>query len=409
MQEINAPMFELGESNIFEEFYELLEEHRLKTSSKFSIEELYVKLSSFDKMYQQFCSRNDSFTNSVVNTYLNHCLYCFFLLFKFNGFTDRPFFWAFVRFIQFSTELLRYSDGVKSARFYYRNISQNFPTLWESDFLKIVKRRGINFNLYVIQDYEDFYPVSRRAEFDIARDFLTLEYDDWHAEEILTEKLIFSSRFEVIQTKWTKDEIIFTGLVSYEMEIDIKISDSKNRARGLLEPLYLIVAALSNIDDVIAEMEDIKFGSITAKIRLYIKSLLAKEETKAVIETTKEIVSKSVTAGTVSYMDVKKTNADVRKINKEIELIDKEMNERPSDIEAKLINALGLEKKALENEQLRIQNAKEKLELIDKLSALAAKGVLMPDEIKIDINEILILFKTDKQLEIPDVDIDSIT
>lgn len=117
------------------------------------------------------------------------------------------------------------------------------------------------------------------------------------------------------------------------------------------------------IDDVIVEMEEIKFGSIP-----------------------KEVVSKSVTAGTVSYRDIEKTNAVIRKINKEIELIDKEMSEYPSDIEATLINALELEKKALENEQLRIQNAKKKLELIDKLSALAAKGVLMSDKIKIDIN-----------------------
>ena len=111
--------------------------------------------------------------------------------------------------------------------------------------------------------------------------------------------------------------------------------------------LFKILSGISNIDNVKLEFKHLISGSILARVRAYLKDLVAKEETKAVLETTKEAVTKSLTGGLVSHSDTKKKSAETEKIKKEKEQIEKEIDSMPSDIEAKIANALDLEKKLL--------------------------------------------------------------
>lgn len=418
MQQTQELIFELGESNIFEEFYELIEKHRLNTSNKFEIEDFYKNLSDFDLAYQEFSTSNNEKSNAIVYSYISHCLYCFLVLFKFNGFSDRPFYWAFNRFIQFSTVLLKNSNNIKNDSFYFRNITQNFPSLWRGPYLDLLRKKKINFNLINVEQYERNFTLFARTEAEISVDLGTerLNYFSFrHAPkeeqaEYKSKFYAYCSEYEVLELIWQNEaEIFLEENVSYEMEIQFKISDYSKNAATLVQSLYLIINALSNIDNVKVELEELRTGSLIGRIRLYIKDLLAKEEAKAVLETAKEAVSKTLTGGQVSHAETKKTNAETKKVAKETELIEKDLKGRPTDIEAKLINALNLEKLALENEQLKIQNAKEKLEIVDKLSDLAKKGILGVDEIRIDINGILYLLKSPSELQLPDTNIDDIT
>jgi len=138
------------------------------------------------------------------------------------------------------------------------------------------------------------------------------------------------------------------------------------------------------------------------------KDIVASEETKAILETTKEAVSKGLSAGQVSHSDVKKQSAETNKIKSEQKLIEKELTDKPSDFEAKMSNALDLEKKALENEKLKNEIVKERLEVIEKLSDLSAKGIIEADMVRIDINEVLYILKEGNELKETDADIDDI-
>lgn len=402
MQKSQSPFFELGESNIFEEFYELIEKHRLNTSKDFNIEDMYIKLSSFDSAYQKFSSSNNQHSNRIVYSYLNHCLYCFLMPFRFNGFSDRPFYWAFIRFIQFSTILLEYSSKINNPHFYYRNISQNFPSFWKGPYIDILKENKFNFNLYSVEQFDEYYPAFRGAERNISNDFGT-------NQKVNKKFKLYITNFEVLELTYKLETDSFEiGNKTYEMELDFHLKNNNNDAQKLLESLYFIITALSNIKNVKLEIEELQVGSLIGKVRLYINDLIAKEETKAVLETAKESVIKTITGG-VSHSETKKTIQETHKTKKETELLDKELRDKPTDIEAQLSNALNLEKQALENEQLRIQNAKEKLEIIDKLSDLAAKGILEADSVKIDINGILYLLKSDEGLKVASSDINEIT
>ena len=172
--------------------------------------------------------------------------------------------------------------------------------------------------------------------------------------------------------------------------------------------MSLLINSISNIENVKVEIEDIRTGSLYARIKIYLKDLVAKEETKAVLETSKEAVVKTLTAGQVSHVETKKVNAETKKIRAEQELIEKEIESKPSEFESKISNALDLERKALENEQLKVQLTKEKLEVLSKLSDLATKGILDVDDIRIDINEVLYLLKNGDAIEAPETDIDEI-
>ena len=63
----------------------------------------------------------------------------------------------------------------------------------------------------------------------------------------------------------------------------------------------------------------------------------------------------------------------------------------------------------LENEKVEIENVKAKLEIIDKLSDLASKGIIEADMIRIDINDLLYILTEKKEIKEIGPDINEIT
>jgi hypothetical protein len=52
-------IFDLGEQNILEEFYELVEKHRL-SSNEFQLGDFYDALNNFDLAYQNYNTENNA-------------------------------------------------------------------------------------------------------------------------------------------------------------------------------------------------------------------------------------------------------------------------------------------------------------------------------------------------------------
>lgn len=420
MEKSNLDSPDLGSKNIFEGFYELIEEHRFNAEKEFELGDFYDHLSTFDLAYQEYNFRNNEISNKIVTKYLSDSLYSFFVIFKFKGFSDRPVFYAFKKFIQFYSLLLERSDNVQSEFFFKKNISKNFPTLYEGDYINFLSKEELNFNLLGTSNFDQYALTISKAEYGISFDFgvpnprmsflddldETQELDGF----IKKEFFLYVNEFKIIEFHWDNDKEEFIEIdFSYEMTLDIRIDTKDNDAQVLTSILFKILSSISSIDNVKLEFEHILKGSLIVRVRAYIKDLVAKEETKAVLETTKEALIKTATAGQVSHAETKKTNAETGKIKAEQKKIEKELESLPTDLESKIANALELEKKALENENLRIKNAKEKIEIIEKLSALATSGILEADDLKIDINEILYILKSGDSIEATDTDIDKIT
>lgn len=420
MEKSNLDSPDLGSKNIFEGFYELIEEHRFNAEKDFELGDFYDHLSEFDISYQKYNSRNKEVSNKIVTKYLSDALYSFFVIFKFKGFSDRPVFYAFKKFIQFYSLLLDNSDDVTSEFFFKKNISKNFPSLYKGDYVNFLKKEKLNFNLFVASNFDEYAKIISKAEHRIAFDFGIpnpviyflgdLDKTEPLDEFVKKELFLYVNEFKIVEFNWDNDKEKFIQIgFCYEMTIDVEIDVKDNDAQVLTSILFKILSSISNIDNVKLEFEHLMNGSLIARVRAYLKDLIAKEETKAVLETTKETLIKTVTAGQVSHADTKKTNAETDKIKAEQKKIEKELDSLPTDLESKIANALELEKKALENENLRIKNAKEKIEIIEKLSNLATSGIIEADDLKIDVNEILYILKSGDNIETTDIDIDKIT
>ncbi|MEZ0608039.1 hypothetical protein ACAW74_05965 [Fibrella sp. WM1] len=407
MEDAEGQVFELGEQNILEEFYELIEKHRLSKNNYFQLGDFYDYLNSFDLAYQKFNTDNEGKESvTYINKYLTHSLYIFLVLFKMRGFTDRPIFYSFKRFIHWFSIVLQKNHNLTSEFFFAKNIFQNFSSLVKGSYVKFLSENPLNFNLYKPYQYADLAYRADEAEHNISVDFGIIADGDIYRDNLL----VFGDDFSVTNYRISPSNENFEELeVVYEMILDFTIANEDNDAAKIVTSLSFILNSISHIENVKVEIESVSVGSLYARVRVYLKDLVAKEETKAVLEASKEIVVKTLSGGQVSYSEIKKANAEVTKIKAETELIEAEIQNKPDEFEAKMAIALDLEKKALENEQLKVQITKEKIEVINKLSDLATKGILSVDDVRIDINEVLYLLKQGNSIQDPNVDIDKIT
>lgn len=145
------------------------------------------------------------------------------------------------------------------------------------------------------------------------------------------------------------------------------------------------------------EIEDIGIGSIWTKIKLNFKDIIAKEETKEVLTKAKEAVISHYLEKPI--VEVSKTQSEKSKIDSETEILKRELLNYDSP-ERKIIIDIDIESKKLDNrkrladiESQELDNKMKRLNLIDTVAALAAKGILSVDHVQIDINEVLFLLK----------------
>ena len=98
----------------------------------------------------------------------------------------------------------------------------------------------------------------------------------------------------------------------------------------------------------------------------------------------------------------------MRKLNAESAKLEKELEQSLTDQEVKFERALDIQRKMLENEKLQIACSGRKLISL-KLSALASKGIIEADMIRIDINDVLFLLKEKGKIKEVGPDISDIT
>ena len=202
MEDSNIEFPNLGSKNILEEFYELIEHHRLNSDNSFQLGDFYDYLSAFDPAYQEYNYRNEEISNLIVTKYLSDCLYSFFVIFKFRGFSDRPIFYAFKRFIQFYTLLLHNSDNISSEFFFKKNISKNFPSLDRGEFINFLAETDLNFNLINPKNYNEYYSIIDKAEYQIAYDFGIPDQLEFFPTEVKKDFYLFITDFKVVEYEW---------------------------------------------------------------------------------------------------------------------------------------------------------------------------------------------------------------
>lgn len=386
--------FELSKKNVFEELFELIERNRLDFKRDFSLENFYEVLESFDKAIQQFNSENKNYNNvRVINNILERTFNNFLVIFRAKGFNNEPIFYAFKRFIAFFSFVINEIDVHKNSEDIKRSFFENFPSLLID--ISTLNKESQDLYLGLISKYSEKHNKILKFEdhfsFEIGIDL----------ETIGPKKpiIVYTNEFIAKSIEWDEQNSLYIVIdQKYYMFVDIVVDSEEQSAEQMLRTVWLLTSALESIQNVNVKIESIKKGSLKLKLRVWINDLVANEETKAVLETMKETVIKTVTSGQVSYSDIKKSRLERKQQELENKKLEQDLNQLPSDTEVKLDRAIEMEKKVLENEKLEIENAQAKLAIIEKLSDLAAKGILDADMVRIDINSVLYILKDKDQI-----------
>lgn len=432
---------ELGEKNVFEQLFSLIERHRISYENDFKLDDFYEIVSNFDNAFQNFNTENTN-ENIVIeyNQLLNTTFNFFIKIFEKKGFNDEPIYHGFKKFIFFFTFLLSEANELKNEKDISRNIYENFPSFYidinEDEFsntrfyfsndthmsrylnkdssihlfeLKFIQEIGIDesdFNEYIIRLKDNFY-----TEIKIVTQDENEETNETDLNKNIEKSFVVYCNNFIAKTISWDDKIKKYNILNEQhyMFIDIEINSEVTSLKNLISPLWLIVSALENINGVTLELDDIKKGSLKLRIKVWMNELLAKEETKAVLEAAKEIAVSKLSDGNVSYQEIKKSKHEIKNLELENTKLESEIENLPNKEEILFERALDIQKKMLENEKVEIENVKAKLEIIDKLSDLASKGIIEADMIRIDINDLLYILTEKKEIKEIGPDINEIT
>lgn len=446
MENIYLSNTELGEKNVFEEIFSLIEKHRLNYENDFKLDDFYEIVSNFDKAFQKFNTENKNEDAIIEYNRLLESTFVFFIkIFSIKGFNDDPIYHGFKRFISFFNFLLTESNDLQNSKDFARNIYENFPS-FNIDII------DLNLEKYVdlVNDDSDFFSQSLNTfwhknsfidlfETKFTQEIIGIDIHEFHKSKIKNRLKTFLERFKEekeefkieANEEFIEEEKVFIVYCNnfvakkiswddkiknysvlneqYYMFIDIEIDSENISLKDLISPVWLISSSLENIDGVTLDLDDIKKGSLKLRVKVWMKDLLAKEETKAVLETAKELAVSKLSDGNVSYQGIKKSKEEIKNLELENEKLENEVENLPNKQEVLFERALDIQKKMLENEKAEIDNVKSKLEIIDKLSDLASKGIIEADMIRIDINDILYILTEKKEIKEIGPDINNIT
>lgn len=183
----------------------------------------------------------------------------------------------------------------------------------------------------------------------------------------------------------------------YYWDIKIEFKDTQLSLSIISEFLFILSSSIENNDGCIITIEDIKLGSIIVNCKVWFKNLIAKEETKKILDIGRR--------SAIGY--VEKASSENEKIKKETEKTDTEIyilkKQLESSVDPAIINErerLINEKIKAEIEQIKIGNAKQKIESVKMLSELIGTGLIKQSNISIDINELLYYSKDSSKISI---------
>lgn len=171
----------------------------------------------------------------------------------------------------------------------------------------------------------------------------------------------------------------------YEWDIEVLVHGETFSSSQIGFLMWSLSTALESIDGVSVYLENWGNGSKFFNLKIGIKSILAKEEVKQVLEKGRQAVENH-------YLD--RPIEEVGKIKAEKEKTLKETDNLLTKEQTNQLHNMEIERKQIEMEDMKLELELKKVQLIKGYSELIKEGVLMNDSnFQIKINEVLYLKK----------------
>jgi hypothetical protein len=158
--------------------------------------------------------------------------------------------------------------------------------------------------------------------------------------------------------------------LSLELVIDFIFDIPHSDAHKPLEFIYMFIEVLNKVPGVHLSLEEVKVGSLQAKIKAIFDDVTSKEEVKDILDSAIKLGKAKLGK---DYAEMQKIEAETRKVEMESDLLSEKLNEVQSE-ETKQLKRLetesityDVERKRMENELLKMRVYKEKKEIIKEL------------------------------------------
>ncbi|MBI9058393.1 MAG: hypothetical protein JEZ01_11580 [Labilibaculum sp.] len=400
--------FELGEENVFYEFYDLI-----STSKKngriedVNIEKLLREIRAIELSLEKTLFLKSEFWNTPFYSILDKSLRVFLNTFQIRGFKKDVLFISFEVIVKYFLFLSKETTNVLSEQ----ELNNNFSALLPSSFF--------NFQLDLDQEFD--FPMPKDY---FSIDKLEKELGDRLGirKSVSAEKVIFNfnsllnltiycDNFIAKNIEWNIEFNCFAVISEvHYMTMDLVYEPNKSKIKypeSFSLSFYQITSAIKTIKDLRLEVLEIKRGSIWVRIRLWMKDLLTKEEAKELLQKGKDAVISEYLDKRI--LEVKKLEGEVKKITTEEAKIKGELSQLLSkeQFQQKISNDLELEQLMIEEKKLNI--LEKQLNLVSKANELIASGILSSKELDIYINSVLFLKKSETGIQGGGSDIEEIT
>lgn len=191
---------------------------------------------------------------------------------------------------------------------------------------------------------------------------------------------VFSDGYIINSINWDKHDGFNVEESKLFIELDFVILDHKNgKTAPMLYPLYVIIGALEQIENITVSIVDIRKGSLVVKLFLLTEEIFAKDQAKATLINVQKLLSGE---------------------DKVLDKVLKNMQVEIDGVKAKSVAELELQK---------LQIAKESLEIINKISEMIAHTILTSDNMELKINKANFIKIVNGRLHIENINIDEIT
>lgn len=199
-----------------------------------------------------------------------------------------------------------------------------------------------------------------------------------------------------LDDKYAADfEIYRDCIIDESWDIELTLQDSEN-PESIFFFLWTFIESLKKIEGVEVELEDIKQGSIIAKFKVKFNNLLAKEETKQVLENS---IKSAEAFAEQKFSEVEKIKSETKKIDAEADLTDQQTKRLPDEKILEHREILKNEKLKADIRSTNLDNTKKQIGIIKDLADLNGMGIARVDQLRIDINGLLYLDKNGAEIQ----------
>ena len=281
-------------------------------------------------------------------------------------------------------------------------IERKYQDLQDTDLEKAkILLQAVNANLIMVEAHElhslDIMRKNLDAIKNISVGLITSQIenpDDYILGNVIRKNLgSISPKITISHISNTFNELFSKKTLPYfEKEIDwiieLNFDTKKGENHKPLEFINTFIEGLNTIPGVKVTLEDIKIGSIQARLKAVFDDVTNKEEVKEVLESARKFAKGKLER---DYAEVEKSISETQKnqIEKEIleenlKYIKSEENKELKKLESESIK-YDIERKRLENERMKLQLFKERNDL---LKELLADGFIQQKDLEILIKGI---------------------